>query len=371
MPIELRIDADIRRADTLPARVYRDAGVYAHLRERAFVPSWQFVGTTERAKVPGATSPFTLLEGCLDEPLVLTRDRDDRLHCLSNVCTHRGTLVCEGEQVVGQHLRCRYHGRRFALDGRFVSMPEFDGAENFPSSRDDLPRVALGQWEGLLFVSLSPAVSLEEMLQPVRHRCGFLPLSQAKLDPSRSRDYLVNANWALYVENYLEGFHIPYVHAGLAQAIDYGSYTTELFPWCSLQLGVAVDGEDAFAPPADSPDHVRRVAAYYWWLFPNTMLNFYPWGLSVNVVRPLGVDRTRVSFLSYVWDPAKLDRGAGAGLDRVEREDEAVVESVQRGMGSRLYDRGRYSPAREQGVHHFHRLLAAALGGGSGDGAQP
>jgi choline monooxygenase len=113
-----------------------------------------------------------------------------------------------------------------------------------------------------------------------------------------------------------------------------------------------------FDLPAGAPDHGRRIAAYYVWLFPATMINVYPWGLSVNAVRPLAVDRTRISYLTYVWDPERLDRGAGSGLDRVEREDEAVVESVQRGVRSRLYDRGRYSPARETGVHHFHRLLA-------------
>ncbi|MEM8930292.1 MAG: SRPBCC family protein, partial [Acidobacteriota bacterium] len=105
----------------------------------------------------------------------------------------------------------------------------------------------------------------------------------------------------------------------------------------------------------------REIAAYYYWLFPNTMLNFYPWGLSVNVVRPLAVNRTKVSFLTYVWDPSKLGDGPGADLDRVEREDEAVVEGVQRGLRSRFYDRGRFSPTREQGVHHFHRLLAEAM----------
>jgi choline monooxygenase len=100
------------------------------------------------------------------------------------------------------------------------------------------------------------------------------------------------------------------------------------------------------------------VGAYYWWLFPNTMLNLYPWGISLNVVHPLAVDRTKVSFISFVWDESKLDRGAGSGLDRVEREDEVIVESVQRGTRSRAYERGRYSPARETGgVHRFHQLL--------------
>ena len=125
-------------------------------------------------------------------------------------------------------------------------------------------------------------------------------------------------------------------------------------------MGYAEGSEHVFDLP---PDQGKRVAAYYAWLFPNLMLNFYPWGLSINVVKPLAVDRTRVTFLSYVRDPGKLDRGAGAGLDRVEMEDEAIVEATQRGVRSSHYDRGRYSPTREQGVHHFHRLLAEAVNG--------
>ena len=125
----------------------------------------------------------------------------------------------------------------------------------------------------------------------------------------------------------------------------------------------AQGADDAIDLAKTSPDHGRRVAAYYWWLYPNTMFNVYPWGVSINVVRPLGVALTRVSFLTYVWDAARLDQGAGAGLDRVEREDEVIVEAVQRGLKSPLYSHGRYSPAREGGVHHFHRMMAATLRG--------
>ncbi len=357
------IEPDIRRASTLPAWVYSDARVHASARERVFARSWQLVGDLPQVRVPGAVQPATFLEGMLEEPLLLTRDRDDRVHCLSNVCTHRGTLLCEHAAVVQGTMRCRYHGRRFHLDGRFHSMPEFEQAEGFPSPADDLRAVAHGTFGPWVFASLDPRVSLDTVLAPVRARCGHLPLAQAAHDPARSRDYLVQANWALYCDNYLEGFHIPYVHAGLAEALDYGAYRTELFEGASLQLGVARDGEAAFTLPPGHPDEGTRVAAWYWWLFPNTMLNFYPWGCSVNVVKPLAVDRTRVSFIAWVWDAGRIDQGAGAGLDRVEREDEAVVESVQRGTRSRLYQRGRYSPTREQGVHHFHRLLAAALAG--------
>jgi choline monooxygenase len=172
----------------------------------------------------------------------------------------------------------------------------------------------------------------------------------------------VQANWALYVENYLEPFHIAYVHQqSLGGALDYNAYRTELYPQSSLQVGVAAAGEDAFELPSGHADSGTRVAAYYWWLYPGVMLNFYPWGLSLNVVQPLAVNRTRVSFLSYVLDESRRGVGAGADVHRVEMEDEEIVESVQRGLRSRLYHRGRYAPHRETGTHHFHRLLVQSL----------
>ena len=360
---DVAIDPDIGRARTLPAWIYSDPGVFRTQRERVFARSWQFACDGDRVKVPGAVCPVMLLEGGLDEPLLFARDKDDALHCCSNVCTHRGTIVCEREGVES-FLRCRYHGRRFGLDGRFLSMPEFEGVAGFPSADDDLRHVPYGALGKLLFASLAPECPFDGIVADVRRRCGFLPFDRAVFDPARSREYLVQANWALYCDNYLEGFHIPYVHAGLAQAIDYSGYRSEQFPWSTLQLGVTQPGVDAFEIPAGHPDAAARVGAYYWWLFPNTMLNLYPWGISLNVVRPLAVDRTKVAFLAFVWDPARLDRGAGAALDRVEREDEVIVESVQRGTRARLYERGRYSPTREAGVHHFHRLLVDAMRGG-------
>lgn len=354
------IDADIRRASTLPAEVYRDPRWYDLARERMFRRSWQLLGDTDRLKGPGSVAPTSLLEGLVDEPILLTRDEKDRVHCLSNVCTHRGNLLVEGEGHQ-QVLRCRYHGRRFGLDGKFLSMPGFEDVVGFPSAADDLPKVPSGTWDKLLFASAAPAFPLEDLLAEMRARVGWLPLREFTFDPSLSRDYLVRASWLLYVDNYLEGFHVPYVHAGLAGMLDFGAYRTEVYRYSNLQLGVASGAEDCFDLPSTSPDKGQRMAAYYFWLFPNTMLNFYPWGLSVNIVHPLGPDRTKVSFLAYVWDRAKLGSGAGGAIDRVEREDEDIVEKVQRGVRSSFYERGRYSARHEQGVHHFHRLLAEFL----------
>jgi choline monooxygenase len=126
-------------------------------------------------------------------------------------------------------------------------------------------------------------------------------------------------------------------------------------------VGIAAEGQPTLDLHPSSPDHGKRVAAYYFWMFPNIMFNFYPWGLSVNIVKPMGIAKTQVTFLTYVLRPPLLDQGAGADLDRVEMEDEEVVLDVQRGVKSRLYDRGRYSPTMEQGVHQFHQLLVAGF----------
>ncbi|CAN5766767.1 SRPBCC family protein [soil metagenome] len=359
--MDFRIDPDISRASTPPSAVYHDAAAYALQRERIFTRSWQLAAAADRLKAPGHVLPFTLLPGCLDEPLVLTRDQTGVANCLSNVCTHRGALVVEGEGHVNT-LRCRYHGRRFGLDGCFQHMPEFDGVAGFPSDADSLPCLPLHEWGPLLFTGLDPAMPFDEWIAPVQARVGWLPFDRFTFDPDSSRDYLMNCNWALYTENFLEEFHIPYVHgASLTGKLDYDAYRTELYGWSSLQLGVAKGAEPAFELPAGHPDEGARVAAWYYWLFPNLMLNFYPWGLSVNVVEPLGPDRTRVLFFSYVHDESLRGTGAGGDLHRVEMEDEEIVESVQRGVRSRLYDRGRYSPRRETGTHHFHQLLARTM----------
>jgi choline monooxygenase len=355
-----QIADDIARAETLPADVYVDLAWYERAKEKIFARSWQFIGEAAQVKTPGQVRPFTLLEGCLDEPLLLAVDEKMQTHCLSNVCTHRGTLVVEGEgQLKG--MRCRYHGRKFALDGSFVSMPEFDGVANFPSEKDNLPRVALERWGPFLFCNLNPAFSFAEWIEPLNKRVSFLPLDRTVFDPSASRDYFLKANWALYCDNYLEEFHLPYVHGSSLSGLDYGEYRTELYRYGTLQIGVGKSKDDSFALPKGHPDAGKNIAAFYYWLFPNLMMNFYPWGVSVNVVYPLGPDRTKVSFLSYVWDKDRQSSGVGADLHRIEMEDEEVVEAVQRGVRSRLYDRGRYSPRREAGTHHFHKLLARFL----------
>jgi choline monooxygenase len=361
--LQFQIDPDISKAKTLDTRFYTDPEIFEESRDKLFALNWQYIGDRSIVALPGSCYPFTLLDNFLNEPLLLTRDKDNLVYCLSNVCTHRGTtLVAEACQVV--NMRCRYHGRQFGLDGHFMSMPEFKEVKNFPSKEDDLTRLPLFEWGPWLFTSLDLNANPASHFAAMQNRLSWLPLDEFVFKPALSSEYQVNAHWALYCENYLEGFHIPFVHAGLNTVIDFGNYTTELFETSNLQLGLAKSEDQIFDLPPSSVDFGKKVAAYYFFVFPNMMFNFYPWGLSINLVQPLSLNRTRVSFYTYVWKEELFNKGAGSQLDVVEMEDEEVVEAVQKGIRSRFYNKGRYSVTREQGIHHFHRLICGMMADG-------
>ncbi len=356
----IEIDPDIRQARTLPSWCYRDAGLHQDVVDRVFAGSWQFAGGAEVLPAVGGVRPWQLLEGCLDEPLLFTRDAEGSLHCLSNVCTHRGRKLID-QPAACSRLRCGYHGRTFGLDGCMLGAPGFTGADLDAVRADRLPGVPHACWRGLSFVTLRGSVPLGEHLRDLDRLVGWLPWEQAIVDPGRSRSYEVAANWMLYCDNFLEGLHIGFVHPKLSRSVDMAGYRTDCFATTNVQIGTAGADDPAFDLPEGHPEQGLRIGAFYFWCFPNLMLNVYPWGCSVNVVVPLGVDRTRIDYSAYVWAPELLDRGASADLDLVEREDDEVIEQVQVGIRSRSYQRGRYVPDHEAGVHHFHRLLAAAL----------
>jgi len=354
------VDENIARAKTLDTSFYTDPVLFEDMKEKLFASSWQFIGDGGCVKDSGDVHPFTLLQNYLDEPLVLAKDKKNITHLLSNVCTHRGNIVAEAPCKTN-NLRCKYHGRLFNLDGKFISMPEFKDVENFPTEEDDLKELALFQWGKWLFASLNNTLPHEFFLKEMIERVNWLPLNDFVFHPNLTQEFHVKAHWALYCENYLEGFHIPFVHAGLNAVIDFGNYTTELFKYSNLQLGIAKEDDDSFDLPASSPDYGKKIAAYYFFVFPNMMFNFYPWGLSVNLVQPISVNESKVSFYTYILDESKYNSGAGSNLDTVEFEDEEVVQNVQKGIRSRFYKHGRYSVTREQGTHHFHRIISSFM----------
>lgn len=397
--IPFSIDPDIRKAHTVPSAWYRDQATYEHVLNNVLLSSWQYVASeSEIQAVAGLQEiaqssqgsqigqntqtvalPVNILPGSIDEPLVVVRDSEGT-RILSNVCTHRGNILVRKPCTL-REIRCIYHGRRFNTEGKCIHMPEFKEVVGFPAATDHLPVIDHGTFANMHFARVAPlreaqppaaqgngaekgsAVgvatgrSFDVWAQILNDRLGFLPLEKALHIAEHDKDFTINAHWALYVENYLEGFHIPFVHPGLNAQLEWNAYETVCEEYGVLQIGIARDGDVIFDLPSDHIDFGKRVAAYYYWMFPNTMINVYPWGISLNIILPQAIDRTLIRYRTFVWDESKYNTGAGSSLDTVEAEDDDVVEYQQKGMQSRMYDRGRYSPKREQGVHHFHRML--------------
>ncbi len=339
----------------MPSFCYTDPEIFSRIKS-GFSRNWHFAAHSSQIE-NFSSFPIRHTADLIGQPMLLTSD--DKTRCLSNVCTHRGMIINSGP-CNKKNLLCPYHGRTFDLSGRILNMPEFKEVEGFPDSSDNLEEYPLFDWNGLIFTGMQPS-GTPGFIEGLERFVGWMPIEKFTYDQSRFREYEINANWALYVDNYLEGFHIPFVHKDLHASLDYDEYRTELFEGGVLQVGIANKGEQSFDLPKSSPDYGQRIAAYYFWIYPGLMLNFYPWGLSVNIIVPIEADLTRIIYYGFIGDHSMLGKGAGAQLDKVEYEDQFVVESTQIGIRASSYDRGRYSPNKETGVHHFHRMISSEL----------
>jgi choline monooxygenase len=350
-------EPDLSRASTIPSAWYLDPGMFREERRRVFGRTWQAVGHIDALRSPG---DFFAGE-VAGEPLVFTRAEDGTVRALSNVCRHRAGPVARGAGN-RKALQCGYHGWTYGLDGTLRGTPEWEGVEEFDRSRHGLPAFRAAPWGPFLFVNLDPAApDLARFLGPIPEETRHLPVAQMRL--VKRVDYEISCNWKVYVDNYLEGYHIPIVHPGLFRLLDYRAYRVETSAFASKQHAPIRKSEAARGESAGASSGGE---ALYYWLFPNLMLNFYPDNLQTNVVLPVSEERMIARFEWYALEPERpggaeeLERSL-AFADQVQREDVEICEAVQRGLASRTYRSGRYSVLRENGVHHFHGLLAQFL----------
>jgi len=350
------VNEKIELSHTLPGNFYHSEEVLNIVKTKVFEKSWQYIDSDCDFKINKYAKPFIFLEKFISEPLFLIKN-NNKIDCFSNVCTHRGNILIDAPRIVKGNILCGYHGKQFDSCGIFKFMPKTEGMLNFPSNFDNLSSINIDKWRKFIFVSLDPIIPLNLLIKEMSSRISWLPIDDFKFRKDLSKEYTIDANWALYCDNYLEGFHIPFIHKDLNEALDYDKYDVEIFKYSNLQLGFGTNTNDCFIIPEKSKDYGKNIAAYYFWLFPNMMFNFYPWGLSINIVKPISATKTKVEFLTYVWKEEKMNVGAGADINKVELEDEEIVQRVQNGVKSRYYKHGRFSPLMEKGVHHFHLLI--------------
>jgi choline monooxygenase len=199
-------------------------------------------------------------------------------------------------------------------------------------------------------------------LREVPSQSGCFDLENMKL--YERREYKVECNWKVYIDNFLEGYHLPSVHPGLNKELDYSQYKTTTFERHSLQTSPIRGPENEDTTPRRYKQSQDELRADYFWIFPNWMLNCYPDNMSLNIVVPTAPERTSVIFEWYFTeDMLKTDvpQQSVRFSDEIQLEDGHICEVVHRNLHSRSYDRGRYSVKQEKCVHHFHRLYASTM----------
>ncbi len=371
MPLSLDMNDQIECAFTLASRFYTDPHILEIEKDKIFRKTWQLVGTTMQpcGEVNGAqktiADPETYFTADVaGEPVLIIRDKLGTLRAFSNVCRHRAGPIALGSGCRNV-MRCQYHGWTYTLEGKLIGTPDVDGVEFFDRSTMGMVPLRLETWGDLIFVNFDQnAESLATVLGEIPNQARGFDFDNLKL--AERRDYVIDCNWKVYVDNYLEGYHIPIAHPGLMKEIDYAQYRTDTFRYYSQQFAPIRamkpgDAERAYAPGVGSLKE-----ALYFWIFPNLMLNIYPDNLSTNLIVPLSHDKTLTIFEWFFHDtdsPAAKERIAKAVAfsDEVQQEDIMLCTNVQRGLNSATYDRGRYSVKRENGVHHFHMLLTEFL----------
>ena len=337
---------------TLPYCWYADPEILRKERERIFRPSWQYVGHTGQLAQPG----YFAAEAT-GTPVVVTRDRDGVLRGFVNVCRHRGHVVADGEQS-RETLQCPYHAWTYGLDGRLRAAPRSEEEPDFPQDELGLVPVAVETWGPFVFANAT------QVGEPLAEALGSLPAQVAEL--GLDVDSLVHhsrweaevaANWKIVCENFLECYHCQVAHPGFSEVIDVSPDAYEL----------SSDGRlsTQHGPLRTAPPQGELPRAQFHFLWPNLGINIFGGrpNISVGPIVPRTPERT-YRFLDYFFgpnvEPAWID-DLLAFDDQVGKEDRALVETVQRGIGSGALDHGVLMGRSEQLIGHFQALTAAAL----------
>jgi choline monooxygenase len=342
---------ELPHASTIPARWYLDPEMLELERSAVFARTWQAVGHAKTVADPCAY----LAAEIAGEPIVITRSKDGMLRAFSNVCRHRASIIAEGHGTATA-LRCPYHAWTYGLDGRLVGCPEFEGVADFEKSKIALPEFRVEIWGPYVFVNQDAnAPSLSEVFGEIPIEVAKIGCPADQLEFSERRDYTISCNWKVYVDNYLEGYHLPAAHPGLFREVDYAKYRVETHRYYSSQIAPLRGGTPRYGSTGQD--------ALYYWIFPNFMLNVYPDNLSANIIVPLGPDKTLTIFEWFSYPEQRVKPETIAFSDEIQQEDIQICEWVQKGLHSRTYHAGRLSAKRENGVHHFHLLLNEFLRG--------
>ena len=375
------VNNPIEQSHGLPNECYTSEAYTKIERKKLFEDKWIVVGVASSVPNKGDAKPFNLL----DLPIIILRDKKEKIRVFHNVCSHRGYKILQKPCNIKNTIRCPYHSWSYNTDGKLIATPHIGGmnkhhAKNFNKSASGLKEIRSAVWLDLILINISNnEIPFEKYIKPLSDRWSKFWHQKDRKLISHSNDYgyfqlKANCNWKFAIENYCESYHLPWVHPGLNSYSNIEDhYHIQGLPNRFAGQGTTVynprlKGKEKF-PCFPNWSKDKEHIAEYVALFPNVMLGIHKDHYYAYWLEPVNHKYTIEHMeIYYVGDKAanskkfKSIRKQNHKLWKgVQSEDVHIIEGMQEGRSSPSYNGGNFSPIMDNPTHHFHKWVATNI----------
>ena len=375
------VTESIEKAHGLPNECYLN-GPYTRIeRKKIFENKWVTIGVASSVPNKGDIKPFDLL----GIPLIIVRDKNKQIRVFHNVCSHRGYKLVNEPCSLKNVLRCPYHSWSYDFEGNLVATPHLGGInkhehKDFDKSKSGLKEVRSYVWLDLIMVNISEnEIPFEQYIKPLEDRWSSFWTKEDQQMISHAKDYgyfqlEAKCNWKFAIENYCESYHLPFVHPGLNaySKID-DHYHIQGLPNRFAGQGTLVYNprfiNDEKFPTFPGWSKDKEQHAEYVALFPNVMLGIHKDHYYAYWLEPINNELTKEHMeIYYVGDEAangdkfkSLRKQNYEQWLSIQSEDLNIIEGMQEGRNSPVYNGGNFSPVLDNPTHHFNKWVATSL----------
>ena len=375
------VNKPISKAHGLPNECYISKEYTLIERKKLFEDKWVAIGVASSLPNVGDAKPFDLL----GIPLLIVRNKKNKIKVFHNICSHRGTKLVTEASKKKNIIRCPYHSWSYNLDGDLIVTPHIGGmnkheSPGFKKSNSNLKEVKSSVWLDLIMININNnEMSFEKYIKPLNDRWSkFWPTKDRKLI-RHSNDFgyfklEAKCNWKFAIENYCESYHLPWVHPSLnAYSKIEDHYHIQGLPNRFAGQGTVVynprlKGKKKLPCFPNWPKNKKNIAEYVA-LFPNVMLGIHKDHYYAYWLEPINHENTIEHMeLYYVGEEAansnkfkSLRKQNHKLWESVQREDVDIIQRMQIGRNSPVYNGGNFSPIMDNSTHHFHKWVVTNL----------
>jgi choline monooxygenase len=371
----------IEKAHGLPNECYTSPEYLMIEREKVFKDKWTVIGVGSSVPHTGDALPYNLL----GIPLIILRDKENRIRVFHNVCSHRGFKLLDGPCSLKKVLRCPYHSWSYDFGGKLVATPHIGGLnihelDKFDKSKSNLKEVKSKVWMDMIFININDnQIEFEKYIKPLENRWSkFISKEdQHLLVQSRDHGYFsldVKSNWKFAIENYCESYHLPTIHPELNKISNISDhYNIQGLPnrfagQGSKKYNQLIKNKKTFDNFKNWPKDLSKSSEYIA-LFPNVMIGLHIDHFYAFWLEPISINETKEHLtMYYVGDSSangkelKDMRKENVRIWKdVMSEDIKAVEGMQEGRNSPVYNGGNFSPVMDNSTHQFHKWIANNL----------